>query len=31
MSGVDNILNYKRKAEEDYYAILGCDENSTVI
>lgn len=30
MSGVDEILNYKRKEEDDYYAILGCDEDSTV-
>ncbi|KAF5304253.1 hypothetical protein FQA39_LY09780 [Lamprigera yunnana] len=30
MSGVDEILNYKRSADEDFYAILGCDENSTV-
>ncbi|KAJ3619428.1 hypothetical protein MTP99_005110 [Tenebrio molitor] len=30
MTNVDEILNYKRKEEEDYYAILGCDEDSTV-
>lgn len=30
MSGVDDILNYKRKEDEDYYAILGCSEDSTV-
>lgn len=30
MSGVDEILNYKRSADEDYYAILGCDEHSSV-
>ncbi|XP_044263130.1 J domain-containing protein isoform X1 [Tribolium madens] len=30
MMNVNEILNYKRKEEEDYYAILGCDENSTV-
>lgn len=29
MSAIDNILNFK-KDEEDFYAILGCDENSTV-
>ncbi|XP_018325696.1 J domain-containing protein [Agrilus planipennis] len=27
-SAVDDILNYK--ADDDYYTILGCDENSTV-
>lgn len=30
MSGVDEILNYKKKAEDDYYATLGCSEDSTV-
>lgn len=30
MTNVDEILNYKKKAEEDYYGILGCDEDSTV-
>lgn len=30
MNKVDEILNYKRTADEDYYAILGCDENATV-
>ena len=30
MTNVDEILNYKRKEEEDYYGILGCDETSTV-
>nr|CAI5863859.1 unnamed protein product [Callosobruchus analis] len=30
MATVDQILDYKKKEEEDYYAILGCDENSTV-
>lgn len=28
MAGLDDILNYKK--EEDYYQILGCDENSSV-
>ncbi|GLG99304.1 J domain-containing protein [Gryllus bimaculatus] len=27
---VDEILNYSRKEEEDFYAILGCDESATV-
>lgn len=30
MSTVDDILKHERKAEEDYYAILGCDESATV-
>lgn len=30
MSGVDDIISYKRKPEEDYYGILGCDEHSSV-
>jgi hypothetical protein len=30
MTNVDSILNYTRTEEEDYYAILGCDETSTV-
>jgi len=30
MTDVDSILNYTRSAEEDYYAILGCDETATV-
>ncbi|XP_066993934.1 J domain-containing protein-like [Anabrus simplex] len=30
MSGIDDILNYTRKEEEDFYAILGCDESATV-
>lgn len=29
MNAIDNILNFK-KDEEDFYFILGCDENSTV-
>lgn len=28
MAGLDDILNYKK--EEDFYEILGCDENSSV-
>jgi len=28
-AAIDNILNFKRD-EEDFYAILGCDENSSV-
>lgn len=27
---VNEIINFKRNPEEDYYAILNCDENSTV-
>ncbi|KAF2894495.1 hypothetical protein ILUMI_11695 [Ignelater luminosus] len=27
---VDQILNYKRSEDEDYYAILGCDEHSSL-
>ena len=27
---MDSILNYTRSEEEDYYAILGCDETATV-
>ncbi|KAJ2950101.1 hypothetical protein O0L34_g11443 [Tuta absoluta] len=30
MSGVDEILNYKRDPDDDLYGLLGCDENSTV-
>lgn len=30
MTSVDEILNYERKESEDYYGILGCDENSSV-
>ncbi|KAF5307317.1 hypothetical protein FQR65_LT07033 [Abscondita terminalis] len=30
MSGVDEILSYRRSADEDFYSILGCDEHSTV-
>lgn len=30
MTNVDEILNYKKKEDEDYYAILGCDESATV-
>ncbi|KAJ8875865.1 hypothetical protein PR048_023768 [Dryococelus australis] len=29
MSGVDSILNYTRSEDENYYAILGCDESAT--
>lgn len=28
--GVDEILSYKRNPDEDFYAMLKCDENSTV-
>jgi hypothetical protein len=30
MTNVDSILNYTRTEDEDYYAILGCDESATV-
>ncbi|KAK9871116.1 hypothetical protein WA026_011400 [Henosepilachna vigintioctopunctata] len=30
MSSVDEVLNYTRKEEEDFYALLGCDENASV-
>lgn len=30
MTGVDEILNYQRHPDDDFYALLGCDENSTV-
>lgn len=30
MSAVDEIINYKRSEDEDFYKLLGCDENSTV-
>ncbi|XP_026276623.1 J domain-containing protein [Frankliniella occidentalis] len=29
MANVDSILNFDPKTEDDFYAILGCDENST--
>lgn len=30
MSGVDEILSYKKNPDEDFYALLNCDENSSV-
>lgn len=30
MTSVGEILNYEKSSREDYYAILGCDENSSV-
>lgn len=27
---VDDVLNYKPNENENYYALLGCDESSTV-
>lgn len=30
MSSVDGIINYKKKVEDDLYAIVGCDETATV-
>ncbi|CAH1405597.1 unnamed protein product [Nezara viridula] len=29
MASVQGILEYQKDPEEDFYAILGCDENST--
>lgn len=30
MSGIDEILSYKKNPDEDFYAMLNCDENSSV-
>lgn len=30
MTGVDEILNYQRNPDDDFYGLLGCDENSSV-
>lgn len=30
MSAVDEILSYKKNPEEDFYALLNCDESSSV-
>ncbi|RVE54747.1 hypothetical protein evm_000514 [Chilo suppressalis] len=30
MTGVDEILNYQRNPDDDFYALLGCDENSSI-
>lgn len=30
MSGVDEILSYKKNPDEDFYALLNCDEHSSV-
>lgn len=30
MTGVDEIINYQRHPDDDFYALLGCDENSSV-
>lgn len=30
MSAVDEILNFKKTDDDDFYKLLGCDENSTV-
>ncbi|XP_017469564.1 PREDICTED: J domain-containing protein isoform X1 [Rhagoletis zephyria] len=30
MSAVDAVLSFKRSPDEDFYAILNCDENSSV-
>lgn len=30
MSGVEEILSYKKNPAEDFYALLNCNENSTV-
>lgn len=30
MSAVDEIIKYKRKEDDDFYKLLGCDEHATV-
>lgn len=30
MSAVDEILTYKKDPDSDFYALLNCDENSSV-
>lgn len=30
MSAVDEILSYKKNPDEDFYALLNCDDTSTV-
>lgn len=30
MSGVDEVMSFKKNPDEDFYALLNCDENSTV-
>lgn len=30
MSVVDDVLNYKPSEDEDFYALLGCDESASV-
>lgn len=30
MSAVDEIINYKRSPDEDFYGLLNCNEHSTV-
>lgn len=30
MSGIDDILSYKKNPDEDFYALLNCNENSSV-
>lgn len=30
MTGVDEILNYQKNPDDDFYGLLGCDENSSV-
>lgn len=30
MSAVDDILNFKKSDDDDFYKMLNCDENSTV-
>lgn len=30
MSGINEIMDYKKNPKEDYYAILNCSESSTV-
>jgi hypothetical protein len=30
MANVDSILSYEKSKDEDLYALLGCDEHSSV-
>ncbi|CAF4952816.1 unnamed protein product [Pieris macdunnoughi] len=30
MTGVDEILNYQKNPDDDFYGLLGCDESSSV-
>ena len=30
MSAIDQVMNFKKSADDDFYALLNCDEHSTV-